>query len=83
MRFGVSVRTLQDWEQGRRDPTGAAQTLLRVAVKHPRILRGLAIAQAEFSQKFSTTPRCKPYFIGAASGFMLKVGFTHKTTYCP
>lgn len=42
--LGVSVRTLQDWEQGRRDPTGAAQTLLRVAVKHPRILRGLAIA---------------------------------------
>jgi putative transcriptional regulator len=42
--LGVSVRTLQDWEQGRRDPTGAAQTLLRVAVKHPRILRGLATA---------------------------------------
>jgi len=42
--LGVSVRTLQDWEQGRRDPTGAAQTLLRVAVKHPKILRGLAAA---------------------------------------
>lgn len=42
--LGVSVRTLQDWEQGRRDPTGAAQTLLRVAVKHPKILRGLATA---------------------------------------
>ena len=41
--LSVSVRTLQDWEQGRRDPTGAAQTLLRVAVKHPRILRALAI----------------------------------------
>lgn len=42
--LGVSVRTLQDWEQGRRDPTGAAQTLLRVAVKYPMILRGLATA---------------------------------------
>ena len=41
--LGVSVRTLQDWEQGRRDPTGAAQTLLRVAAKHPKILRGLAV----------------------------------------
>ena len=42
--LGVSVRTLQDWEQGRRDPTGAAQTLLRVAAKHPKILRGLVVA---------------------------------------
>ena len=42
--LGVSVRTLQDWEQGRRDPTGAAQTLLRVAAKYPKILRGLAAA---------------------------------------
>jgi putative transcriptional regulator len=41
--LGVSVRTLQDWEQGRRDPTGAAQTLLRVAAKHPKILRGLTV----------------------------------------
>jgi putative transcriptional regulator len=40
--LGVSMRTLQDWEQGRRGPTGAAQTLLRVAAKHPKILRGLA-----------------------------------------
>jgi len=33
--LGVSPRTLQDWEQGRREPTGAARTLLKVAVKHP------------------------------------------------
>ena len=39
--LGVSVRTLQDSEQGRREPTGAAQTLLRVAEQHPRLLRGL------------------------------------------
>ena len=39
--LGVSARTLQDWEQGRRAPTGAAKTLLRVAVAHPEVLREL------------------------------------------
>ena len=39
--LGVSPRTLQDLEQGRREPTGAAKTLLRVAVAHPEVLRGL------------------------------------------
>ncbi|MGU3346812.1 MULTISPECIES: helix-turn-helix domain-containing protein [Pseudomonas] len=39
--IGVSLRTLQDWEQGRRQPTGAAQTLLRVASQHPEALRNL------------------------------------------
>lgn len=40
--MGVSPRTLQDWEQGRRAPSGAAQTLLRVAERHPEVLRELA-----------------------------------------
>ena len=39
--LGVSPRTLQDWEQGRREPTGAARTLLRVAVEHPEVLLAL------------------------------------------
>ncbi|WP_091924003.1 helix-turn-helix domain-containing protein [Burkholderia cepacia] len=39
--LGVSVRTYQDWEQGRRKPTGAAKTLLRVAVRHPEVLQDL------------------------------------------
>ncbi len=39
--LGVSSRTLQDWEQGRREPTGAARMLLKVAVKHPKVLRGM------------------------------------------
>jgi putative transcriptional regulator len=39
--LGVSARTLQDWEQGRREPTGAAKTLLRLAVSHPDVLREL------------------------------------------
>lgn len=42
--LGVSVRTLQDWEQGRRKPSGAAQTLLRIAMTHPETLRELQIA---------------------------------------
>ncbi len=40
--MGVSVRTLQEWEQGRRAPSGAAKTLLRVAQAHPGVLRELA-----------------------------------------
>jgi len=36
--LGVSVGTLQDWEQGRRAPSGAARTLLLVAAKHPKAL---------------------------------------------
>ena len=39
--MGVSVRTLQEWEQGRRKPSGAAQTLLAVATRHPEVLREL------------------------------------------
>lgn len=40
--LGVSVRTLQDWEQGRRAPSGAARTLLAVANKNPRALLDVA-----------------------------------------
>ncbi|HWO40871.1 MAG TPA: helix-turn-helix domain-containing protein [Candidatus Eisenbacteria bacterium] len=40
--LGVSVRTLQDWEQGRRAPSGAARTLLVVAAKNPRVLLDVA-----------------------------------------
>ena len=39
--MGVSVRTLQDWEQGRREPSGAARTLIKVAERHPEVLREL------------------------------------------
>ena len=41
--LGVSVRTLQDWEQGRREPNAAAQTLIKVAEKHPKVLRDLVV----------------------------------------
>ncbi len=36
--LGVSKRTLQEWEQGRREPTGAAKALLRVVYAHPEVL---------------------------------------------
>lgn len=37
--LGVSTRTLQEWEQGRKTPSGAAATLLRVAARHPEVLK--------------------------------------------
>ena len=40
--LGVSVRTLQEWEQGRRAPSGAARTLLMVAAKNPKALLEVA-----------------------------------------
>ena len=40
--LGVSVRTLQEWEQGRRAPSGAARTLLMIAAKDPGALLDVA-----------------------------------------
>ena len=37
--LGISVRTLQGWEQGRRSPEGPSLALLRIAARHPRIIR--------------------------------------------
>jgi putative transcriptional regulator len=36
--LGISVRTLQNWEQGRREPTGPAMRLLQIAATHPDVL---------------------------------------------
>ena len=38
LMIGVSVATLQNWEQGRRRPDGPARALLRVAAKNPRLV---------------------------------------------
>ena len=40
--LNVSVDSVQDWEQGRRSPRGAARTLLRVVQDHPEVLEQLA-----------------------------------------
>ena len=40
--MGVSLRTVQDWAQGRRTPSGAAKTLLRIVDQHPEIFLELA-----------------------------------------
>lgn len=37
--LGISVRTLHDWEQGRREPSGAAKTLLKIAAKYPEVVQ--------------------------------------------
>jgi DNA-binding transcriptional regulator YiaG len=39
LAMGISVHTLRNWEQGRRRPEGPALALLRIAARHPRILR--------------------------------------------
>ena len=36
--LGISIKTLHNWEQGRRKPTGAARILLRVAALHPEVI---------------------------------------------
>jgi putative transcriptional regulator len=42
--LGVSVRTLQEWEQGRRSPSRAAKTLISIAERRPEVLREVAAA---------------------------------------
>jgi putative transcriptional regulator len=42
--LGVSVRTLQDWEQGRRAPSGAAKALLKLTVAAPDTVRKVLAA---------------------------------------
>ena len=37
--LGISVATLRNWDQGRRHPEGPALALLRIAARHPRIIR--------------------------------------------
>jgi len=44
--LGISVHTLRNWEQGRRRPEGPALALLRVAARHPRVLRENLAASA-------------------------------------
>lgn len=52
--MGVSVRTLQGWEQGRKQPSGAARTLIRIASTNPKAL--LAVMQNSLSLRNTHPP---------------------------
>ena len=39
--LGISTRTLHDWEQGRREPSGAAKTLLKIAAQYPEVVQNV------------------------------------------
>lgn len=41
--FGLSVRTLRDWEQRRRNPSGAAKTLIAILERHPDVLKEIIL----------------------------------------
>jgi len=41
--LAISPRTLQEWEQGRRQPSGAARTLIRIAAIHPEVIREVSV----------------------------------------
>uniref|UniRef100_C6E2D6 Transcriptional regulator, XRE family n=1 Tax=Geobacter sp. (strain M21) TaxID=443144 RepID=C6E2D6_GEOSM len=42
--LGVSLRTLQEWEQGRRTPSGAAKSLIAIAIKKPEVIKEILAA---------------------------------------
>lgn len=42
----ISARTLQEWEQGRRSPSGAAKALIQIAFKHPEIIKEGLVSQS-------------------------------------
>ncbi len=42
--LNISARTLQQWEQGRRQPSGAAETMLKIVARHPELLREVMAA---------------------------------------
>jgi len=45
--LGISIHTLRNWEQDRRHPDGPALALLRIAARHPRVLRENLTATAK------------------------------------
>src|SRR5690606_20047361 len=69
--LGVSVRTLQDWEQGRRAPSGAARTLLLIADRDPTVLLKVAYPATSIHDGLMQMParrsRCV-YFLGRPAG---------------
>ncbi len=59
--LGISIATLQNWEQGRRMPEGAARVLLQVAAKHPEAVWDVVRPVVEQSRsKSSRAKRIAP-----------------------
>ena len=42
--IGVGIRTVESWEQGRREPSGAARSLLKIAFKKPKVFKDTLVA---------------------------------------
>lgn len=62
--LGVSVRTLQGWEQGRKQPSGAARTLLNIARTNPKALLAVAgksrVAKTRHNKSVALTGQQRP-----------------------
>lgn len=54
--FGFSVRTLQDWEQGRRVPSGVAKNFLILLQRAPDLVRETLLAAEEAEEHLTTEP---------------------------
>jgi len=52
--LGISVATLRNWEQGRRNPDGPARALLQVAAKHPEVVLDTLILDPHATREEST-----------------------------
>src|SRR3979409_658638 len=76
--LGVSVRTLQDWEQGHRAPSGAARTLLLIAERNPKALLAVACYASE-KDEIDKSNNIPFLIIGPNSRHQLKSLYEHLT----
>ena len=65
--LGISVRTLQNWEQKRRTPHGPARVLLHVAIRHPEALLDVVSAQYDQNQIHYQSSRPSPQVLHDSS----------------
>lgn len=75
--LGISVRTLQNWEQRRRKPEGPARVLLRVAARHPEAV--LDVVKEESRRKLRPAPASKAKHAKKASKRLVAAGATKST----
>jgi putative transcriptional regulator len=67
--FGINLKTLQNWEQGRRKPEGPALVLLNVAARHPEAV--LDVVQKTAKGKWAAGSLAAPRATPALSGIRL------------